>query len=109
MVETLTHDLQHAARGLWRAPGFTIAAVVTLALGIGTNTAVFSVVDGVLLNPLPFPESSRLVAVYGTNQNNPKNSISYANFEDFRTDVQAFESMAAWRTHSFTLTGRGDA
>jgi predicted permease len=109
MGETLTHDLRHAVRGLWRAPGFTVAAVVTLALGIGASTAVFSVVEGVLLNPLPFPRPERLVAVYGTDQNNPKNSISYANFEDFRTDVAAFEAMAAWRTHSFTLTGRGDA
>jgi predicted permease len=107
--ETLTHDLRHAVRGLWRTPGFTAAAVVTLSLGIGANTAVFSVVDGVLLNPLPFPDPSGLVAVYGTNQNNPKNSISYSNFEDVRNDVKAFDAMAAWRTHSFTLTGRGDA
>ena len=109
MGETLIHDLRHAVRGLWRTPGFTIAAVITLALGIGTSTGVFSVVDGVLLNPLPFPDPGRLVAVYGTDQNTPRNSISYANFEDLRRDVSAFEGMAAWRTHSFTLTGGDEA
>ena len=107
MIETLWHDLRHAARSLGRSPGFTIAAVLTLTLGIGATTAVFSVVDGVILNPLPFPEPHRLVAVFGTNPEAPKNSLSYANFEDIRRDVREFERLAAWRTHSFTLTDRG--
>jgi len=95
MGETMAHDVRHAIRGLWRTPGFTAVAIVTLALGIGVNTAVFSVVDGVLLNPLPFPDPGALVAVYATDQNNPKNSISFANFEDFRHDVRQVPGVIA--------------
>ncbi|HEY6508118.1 MAG TPA: ABC transporter permease, partial [Vicinamibacterales bacterium] len=101
------HDLRHAAHSLGRSPGFTFAAVLTLTLGIGATTAVFSVVDGVVLNPLPFPDPDRLVAVHGTSVDAPKNSLSYPNFEDLRRDVREFEQLAAWRTHGFTLTDRG--
>ena len=101
------HDLRHAARSLRRSPGFTLAAVLTLTLGIGATTAVYSVVDGVVVNPLPFPDPGRLVAVWATNASANKNSISYANFEDLRRDIREFEQLAAWRTQAFTLTGRG--
>ncbi len=100
-------DLRHAARSLGRSPGFTVAAVLTLTLGIGATTAVFSVVDGVILSPLPFPEPDRLVAVHGTSVDAPRNSLSFANFEDIQRDVREFEQLAGWRTDGFTLTGRG--
>lgn len=106
MFELFWQDLRHAVRTLRRAPGFTAASILTLTLGIGATTAVFSVVDAVLINPLPFPEPDRLVAVYSTNVNTDKNALSYPNFDDIRREVSAFERLAAWRTHAFTLTDR---
>ena len=63
LVEDVTRDVRHAARGLWRSPGFSLAVILTLALGIGGNTAVFSVVDQLLLRPLPYPDGDQLVMV----------------------------------------------
>jgi predicted permease len=108
MIEKLWQDLRHAFRALRRSPGFSAAVVITLGLGIGANTAVFGVVDGVLLHPVPFPAPDRLVAVYSTNANTAKNSLSYPNFEDLHRDSSSFEALAAWRTHAFTLTGGGE-
>ena len=107
--ETLTQDLRFAVRMLRRSPGFTTAAILTLALGIGGNTAIFSIVNGVLLNPLPFPQPDRLVALHESKPNFEKGSISYPNFLDWRTDNRSFSAMALARPWAFSLTGKGDA
>lgn len=108
-VETLVQDLHFGARMLGKSPGFTAIAVLTLALGIGGNTAVFSIVNGVLLNPLPFLHSEQLVTLDESKPNFPEGSISYPNFLDWQRDNRSFSSMAIARSYSFNMTGRGDA
>jgi predicted permease len=108
-LATLSRDVHFGARLLWKNPGFTVVAVLTLALGIGGNTAIFSIVNGVLLNPLPFPHPDRLVALHESKSNFENGSISYPNFLDWRKDNRTFSSMALGRRWSFSLTGRGDA
>jgi putative ABC transport system permease protein len=109
-MRTLVQDLKFAARTLWKSPGFTAVALATLALGIGANTAIFSVVDAVLLRPLPFPEPDRLVRVYQTQtaQGILNNGVSYPNYTDFAGRGRALEGLAAIRMHDYTLTGRGE-
>ncbi|MFN0107534.1 MAG: ABC transporter permease [Blastocatellia bacterium] len=106
-MQTMIQDLRFGARMLLKQPGFTLVAVATLALGIGANTAIFSVVNAVLLRPLPYAEPERLVAVWETSRKNPagKNSVSYPNFFDWRTQSKSFERMAAYYTNSVTMTG----
>lgn len=106
-VEQTARDLRHAGRGLRKSPGFTIPAVLTLGLGIGATTAIFSVVDTVVLEPLPFPDSDRLVRIF--QQNSPTNrwSISVADFQAVEEQQRIFVSVAAGREASATLTGRG--
>ncbi len=107
--DTLAQDIRFALRTLAKSPAFTAIAVLTLALGIGGNTAIFSVVNGVLLNPLPFPQPDRLVALHESNPNFENGSISYPNFLDWRKDNHTFSSMGLSRRWAFSLTGRGDA
>ena len=106
---TLWQDIRYGLRMLWKNPGFTIVAIATLALGIGVNTALFSVVDGVLLNPLPFHEPDRLVALYAHSKEFTHSSITYPNFLDWQRDNRTFSSMAAFRGDNMNLTGIGDA
>lgn len=108
-VLTLWQDLRFGIRMLGRNPGFTAIAVVTLALGIGANTAIFSVVDAVLLKRLPYPEPARLVIEYEKQQNEGVMGVSWPNFADWRNQVHAFEGVAATRQQTFTLTGLGPA
>ena len=88
--ENVTRDARHMGRGLRRSPGFTIAVVLTLALGIGANTAIFSIVDQVLLRPLPYPQGDSLVMVY-ERQSTSENSVSPANWLDWQRDSQTLE------------------
>ncbi len=108
-LETLGQDLRFGLRMLHKSPGFTAIAIVTLALGIGANTAIFSIVNGVLLNPLPFPHPEQLVVLHASKPNFEFGSVSYPNFQDWRRDNQTFSSMAVSRGYFFSLTGTGVA
>src|SRR5436190_4483261 len=107
-TEDFRRDLRHAARGLWRSPGFSLVVILTLALGIGGNTAVFSVVDQLLLRPLPYPDGDQLVMVEESVGANPHADVSPANWLDWQRDSRTFRRFAAWRSWSFTLTGTGE-
>jgi predicted permease len=101
-------DIRYGLRILAKSPGFTAVAVITLALGIGANTAIFSVVNGVLLNPLPFSEPDRLVALYSRTPDSPRWSISYPNLLDWVRDNRSFSALAGYRMDDFNLTGIGE-
>jgi len=103
-VNALPQDLRYAIRQLIRSPGFTAVAVSTLGLGIGANTAIFSVVNAVLLRPLPYPHAERLVHLAERRPNGTANVVSYPNFLDWRKDG-ALSSMALFRTQSFNVGG----
>jgi predicted permease len=107
-VNTIIQDLRYGIRMLARNPGFTAVAVLTLALGIGANTAIFSVVNGVLLNPLPYFQPDRLVALYTRDLQFTKSSISYPNFLDWVRDNHSFSGLAAYAAKDFNLTGMGE-
>lgn len=108
-LEQLAQDVRFGARVLIKNPGFTIVVMLTLAMGIGINTAIFSVVNGVLLNPLPFPHPDELVALHESKPNFANGSISYPNFLDWRKDNHTVAGMGLARGYGFSMTGRGDA
>ena len=101
--------MRHAFRSLLKSPGFTCVAVLALALGIGANTAIFSVVYGVLLRPLPFPDQERLVSFTEWSERVPTMSLSYPNYVDFRERQKAFTSIGVSRSHSINLAGPTEA
>ena len=104
VVEDVARDVRHAARGLWRSPGFSLAVILTLALGIGGNTAVFSVVDQLLLRPLPYPDGDQLVMVEELSLGRPSPAdVSPANWLDWQRESRTFGRFAAWRPWAFTL------
>ncbi|MBA3763309.1 MAG: ABC transporter permease, partial [Chthoniobacterales bacterium] len=104
-------DFKYALRMLIKAPGFTLIAVLTLALGIGANTAIFSVVDTVLLRPLPFKTPEQLVMIWGTSakDQNAKETDSFPDFYDYREQSQSFSAMAAYTGAGSVLNGMGEA
>jgi putative ABC transport system permease protein len=106
-MDQLRQDLHYAVRRLFKAPGFTFVAVVTLALGIGANSAIFSVVNGVLLKPLPYPESGRLVGVYHVSEGE-RAVMSGPNFTDITRAARSLENAAAVSTSDVILTGKGE-
>src|SRR5213082_2405750 len=101
-------DLKFALRQLAKSPGFTLVAVLTLALGIGANTAIFSAVNGVLLKPLPYPGSDRLVQVMSTGFRGVRFGVSFPDLHDLRGLSQDLTGVAAARTQRHNLTGAGD-
>jgi putative ABC transport system permease protein len=103
----MLHDLHIALRGLRRVPGFAVVVVVTLALGIGATTAIYSVVNGVLLTPLPYPQPDRLVLVWEQNphRGSARNTVSPANYLDWRDRARSFSGLAAFTWTGITLTG----
>ena len=101
-------DLRHVVRSLRRRPGYAITVVATLALGIGANTAIFTVVHSVLLRPLPYAEPGRLVQLFETTPQNPQRSSSPMNYLDARQQIQSFEHLSAFRTQPRNLLGEGD-
>ncbi len=106
-MTTLLQDIRYALRMLLKFPVFSAIVIVTLALGIGANTALFSVVNGVLLNPLPYPHASQLVALYEKNAGMIRAPISYLNFLDWQRATRTFSSLAIYRHEDYNLTGRG--
>ena len=107
-MQTLWQDLRYGARMLLKQPVFTLIAVLTLALGIGANTAIFSLVNAVLLRPLPFAESERLVWTWGEFSGGNRASTSPPDFLDYRAQNRCFEELAAMMFKSFNLTGSGE-
>ena len=104
---SLPHDLRFGARMLARNPGFATVAVLTLALGIGANTAIFSYVDGVLLKPLPYANADRICMVWEKPPGGMRNGISTLNYLDWASQNTVFDHMAARRGDSMTLSGTG--
>jgi len=108
-LEDLWQDLRYGARTLVKNPGFTLVAALTLALGIGANTAIFSVVNGALLKPLPYEESERLVFVAERAASGGQEPISYPNFTDWRAQNRAFEHIGVFNSWGYALTVGGEA
>src|SRR6478672_8504054 len=109
-MDTLWHDVRYGIRMLLKSPSFSIVATIALALGIGANTAIFSVVNAVLLKPLPFPHSEQLMTVWETDTRRGvvRGSVSYPDFSDWRAQTQSFEQMASYHGSDFIITGSGD-
>ena len=105
----LPQDLRYAVRQFFKMPGLTAIIVITIALGIGANTALFSVVNGVLLSPLPFFKPDQLVTLHENKPNFEGGSISYPNFRDWQKENHTFSSIAIGRGYAFSLTGIGEA
>ncbi len=105
VMASIWNDVKYAARMLIRSPLFSIVAIVTLALGIGANSAVFSVVNALMIRPLPFEESDRLVFIHERNQQHERMSVSYPNVEDWRIQNGVFTDVAAHRTWEASLAG----
>ncbi|HEY7181766.1 MAG TPA: ABC transporter permease [Blastocatellia bacterium] len=112
-MQTLWQDLRYGARMLWKKPGFTLVSVLTLALGIGANTAIFTLVNAVFLQPLPVAEPARLMSVFGTDENNrgAQNDfipVSWPNFKDYRDQNDVFTGMIAFQFIGLNFSGRGE-
>jgi putative ABC transport system permease protein len=110
-LEQLAQDVRYACRSLRKAPGFAAVAIATFALGIGVNAAMFSVINAVMLRPLPFPQSDRLVAVemidLRRGHTSPRSSVSWPDFFDWRSRTRAFERLSAYHELAFTMTVGG--
>ncbi|MFZ0062957.1 MAG: ABC transporter permease, partial [Pyrinomonadaceae bacterium] len=107
-METLLKDLRYGIRGLLKRPGFTAVAIVTLALGIGANTAIFSVVNAVVLRPLPYAEPDQLVTLWETMPGNDRRSVAPGNFVDWHSQNETFQDIAATFSGNFNLTSDSD-
>jgi putative ABC transport system permease protein len=107
--ESLLQDARYAMRGIVRAPVFSLIVIMTLAIGIGANTAIFSAVYAVLLRPLPFPSGERLVWLGESSGKATGISVTWINFEHWRSENHSFERMAGFENADLTLTGHGQA
>src|SRR5215217_3316590 len=109
-METLIKDIQYGLRSLIKRPGFTAIAVLTLALGIGANTAIFSVVYSVLIKPLPFYRADRIVLIWGADrvEGNSRNQVSHTDIADYRSQQSAFESITTFTSWTPLISGTGE-
>jgi putative ABC transport system permease protein len=109
-IESMAQDVRYGLRGLRKSPGFTTVAMLTLALGIGASTAIFSIVNTVLLRPLPYKDSSRLVHVWTTSTMFPEFTLgqSIPNLQDIEARSHSFETLATYETRARNLTGSGE-
>src|ERR1017187_10253457 len=107
-MNTLLQDIRYGIRTLAKTPGVPAIAILTLALGIGANSALFSVVNGVLLNPLPYSEPERLISVYANTSDFGHSSVTYLNFVDWQKNNRSFSWLAARRSDDLILTGVGE-
>src|SRR4051812_19694060 len=107
LMNTLLQDLRYGSRMLAKRPGYTLVAVITLALGIGANTAIFSMVNALLINPLPFPKVDRLVAMWEKvpSQGVERNETAIANYLDWQAQNQSFEEVALYSWWNANLAG----
>src|ERR1700674_5810014 len=108
-MDTLLKDIRYGLRSLLKQPAFAIIAVLTLALGIGANTAIFSMVNALLLKPLPFPNLDRIVALWDKvpSRGVERNEVALANYLDWRAQNKSFEQLGVYRWWSTNLTGIG--
>ncbi|HEY8256071.1 MAG TPA: ABC transporter permease [Gemmatimonadales bacterium] len=104
----LPGEIRYAIRTLLRSPGFSLAAILTLALGIGATTAIFTVVNGVLVHPLPYPNPHRLVMVWGHHPTIGRETASLPDFLDWRRENRSFDRLAAWANAGYNMTGAGE-
>jgi len=108
-MQTLLQDLRYAVRQLWKSPGFTLAAVLTLTIGIGANTAIFSLMDAVVLRPLAVPDMDRVVTVAEQHDRGGYEQVALANYQDWARQSNSFEQLAVRTSADMSLTGAGDA
>ena len=110
IMNDLAQDIRHSIRRLFKSPGFALAAIVTLGLGIGANTAIFSVVYGVVVNPLPYPEADRLLTMWHTapGADIARLGLSFGTYHHYKKHNRTFDEMAAYQPTSFNLTGAGE-
>ena len=108
-MNTLLKDVRYSFRTLLKRPAFAVIVIATLALSIGANTAIFSVVNGVLLQPLPYPNSDRLLALRDSNNQTkqPDSQVAPGNFIEWQKQTKVFSALEAYRTVSYNLTGEG--
>src|SRR5579863_2986334 len=108
-MSLLANDFRLSARRLLRSPGFALVAIATLALGIGANTSIFSVVDAALIRALPYPNADRVVRIYSPSKKGRNSSVSPPDFTDWRAASTVFDGMAAISDGAYALTGDGVA
>src|ERR1017187_5261951 len=108
-MQAMYKDLQYAFRQLWKSPGFTITAVLTLAIGIGVNTAGFSIMDAVIFRPLAVPDLKHVVVIYEQKNHGDNQQVALADFADWQRQSRSFEELAVHSTAHLSMTGAGDA